>query len=165
MKAWQWTSSIWIQVKLSTKSHIRDCLRKWNHWGMGINGNILRWTENWRLNHKQWTVFNGSFSFWAEVESCVPQGSVLGPLACVIFINDIDDWAKDISIYLNFKISNEARSEANCALLQNCLDQQWADTWCMSFNTSKCKVLHVGRGQYQIPYEWINSGGDRERDI
>ena len=47
--------------------------------------------------------------------------------------------------YLNFKISNEARSEANCALLQNCLDQQWADTWCMSFNTSKCKVLHVGR--------------------
>ena len=107
---------------------------------LGINGNILKWTENWLMNRKQRTVLNGSFSDWAEVKSGVPQGSVLGPLLFVIFINDIDDCAKDISILLKFaddtKISNEASSEANCALLQNCLDQllQWADTWCMSFN-------------------------------
>jgi len=141
---------------------------------LGIKGNILRWTENWLLNRKQRTVLNGSFSDWAEVKSGVPQGSVLGPLLFIIFINDIDECAKDISILLKFaddtKISNEASSEANCALLQNCLDQllQWADTWCMSFNTSKCKVLHVGRNNICHRYNMDGSILEetvRERDI
>ena len=68
------------------------------------------------------------------------------------------------------KISNEASCEANCALLQNCLDQllQWADTWCMSFNTSKCKVLHVGRNNICHIYNMDGSILEetvRERDI
>ena len=126
------------------------------------------------MNRKQRTVLNGSFSDWAEVKSGVPQGSVLGHCQFVIFMNDIDDCAKDISIILKFaddtKISNKANSIENCVVLQKCLDQllHWADNWCMSFNTFKCKVIHVGR--HNIGHNYNMNGSIleetvRERDI
>jgi len=67
----------------------------------GIVGNILMWIENWLSNRKQRVILNGCFSEWTDVMSGVPQGSVLGPLLFVIFINDIDilKFADDTNIY------------------------------------------------------------------
>ena len=141
---------------------------------LGIGGDTLRWTENWLKNRRQRTVLNGSFSEWLDVLSGVPQGSVLGPLLFVIFINDIDGCAERITTLLKFaddtKIGNRITSVTDQQNLQDCLDQltNWADTWCMTFNTEKCKVLHVGRGNPRYTYKMNGvelEETEKERDI
>jgi len=61
---------------------------------LGIRGNVLRWITNFMQNRMMRVIVNGNCSDWVYVLSEIPQGSVLGPLLFLIFVNDLPDWVK-----------------------------------------------------------------------
>ena len=64
----------------------------------GINGKVLRWIEAFLSGRQQRVNVRGAFSEWSAVTSGVPQGSVLGPILFIIYVNDLPDC---IQSYLN----------------------------------------------------------------
>lgn len=127
----------------------------------GVSGPLLSWIRAFLINRKQSVKIRGTVSKSARVVSGVPQGSVLGPLLFVIYINDIDDciqdaqiikYADDIRLYI--AISNQPSPHVGQQLLQDDLTRvsAWSKTWLLNLNTSKCDCLHFGSGNPQKAY-------------
>ena len=138
----------------------------------GITGNLCKWMEDWLSNRKQRVVINGKSSEWINVHSGVPQGSVLGPILFIIYINDIDEGITcKISKYADdTKIANKVNSETQRQHIQKDLDtlMDWSKKWQMNFNLDKCHVLHVGNENPHANYTMNNVqliNVDREKDL
>jgi hypothetical protein len=140
----------------------------------GISGYVYNWIKSWLTNRKQRVVLNGKFSTWLEVLSGVPQGSVLGPLLFLIFIDDLDDFAPLVNILSKFaddtKLGHHVLNESDRNVLQSQLDllSKWAETWGMEFNVTKCKVMHIGRQNQNFDYTMQGQAlttVEREKDI
>ena len=119
----------------------------------GIRGDVLAWIQEYLSNRKQRVVINGVVSGWRDVVSGIPQGSVLGPLLFVIYINDLPDILEEgTQTYLfadDTKLYRRIRSIEDCQSLQRDLDAlaEWSDKWLLKFHPKKCKVLEVGTRQ------------------
>ena len=106
---------------------------------IGIDGQLYMLLKNYLTNRKQRVVLNGKSSSWAHIKAGVPQGSVLGPLLFLIYINDLPDglkcnaklFADDTSIFSIVTDINESCHELNNDLLKI---NNWAHQWKMSFN-------------------------------
>lgn len=123
---------------------------------MGISGKIYEWIKKWLEGRRQRVVFNGEKSEWVEVSSGVPQGSVLGPLLFLIYIDDIDHDinSKILKFADDTKIFKVIKSVEDSKILQEDLNkiQAWSQHWLMPFNIDKCKVMHTGRNNSNVKY-------------
>ena len=81
---------------------------------------MANWIELWLSDRKQRVVINGICSGWSEVSSGVPQGSVLGPILFVIFINDIENGicGNILKFADDTKLFCKVDSDINCAKLR-----------------------------------------------
>jgi len=134
----------------------------------GISGNLVKWIEDYLSGRLQRVVINGCSSSWSLITSGVPQGSVLGPLLFLIFINGLTE-VIDSHIRLfadDTKIFRLIRSGNDCDLLQNDILRlnQWAERWQIDFHPEKTKVLRIGK-YHPAPekeYFMLNDAGNRE---
>ena len=105
----------------------------------GVCGKLLGFLESYLSNRKQRVSLNGFCSEYALIESGVPQGSVLGPLLFLIYINDLEKdiksnvnfFADDTMLYSIVKDPNLSASDLNHDLEKI---NQWAKQWKMAFN-------------------------------
>jgi hypothetical protein len=114
----------------------------------GIRGNVLGWIEAFLIGRKQRVSIKGATSDWLEVISGVPQGSVLGPVLFICFINDMPEVVKNfIRIFADdTKIFSRVMSDEEHVGLQRDLDEllKWSEKWQLKFNAKKCSTLHLG---------------------
>ena len=128
----------------------------------GIQGKMDAWISNFLIGRKQQVTVGDSESDWSEVISEVPQGSVLGPILIVLYINDLPEnvhskvkmFADDTKVYRPINtVSDQASLQQDLNSLQ-CWSEKWLN---LRFNASKCKRMHMGNNNQGTEY---NLGGE-----
>ena len=124
----------------------------------GISGKVIRWIENFLKNRVQRVNVNGYYSEEKEVLSGVPQGSVLGALLFVIYINDLPENI-DSDLYLfadDTKFFRQINSSQDCWTVQKDLNllELWSRKWLLKFHPDKCVVLRLKSNQETAKYTY-----------
>ena len=131
---------------------------------LGINGVLGRWIGGFLLGRKQAVKVNGRISDWIDVLSGVPQGSILGPLLFIIFINDINSAVRKstMSCYADdSKASMKITNDNDKYEFQNELNQifDWSNENSMSFNKEKLEFIHFSRKQSDYDHRYSSFDG------
>ena len=129
----------------------------------GVSGQLLCLIQSFLKDRKQRTVLNGQASNWGDISAGVPQGSILGPLFFLVYINDlavglkcnVKLFADDTSLFTVVKEPITAANDLNHDLE---LIRQWAYAWRMSFNPDPEKQaveLTFSRKKIEIDHPMI----------
>ena len=127
---------------------------------IGITGHLLQWIDHFLTSRSQRVVINGKFSKWLPVLSGVPQGSILGPLLFIIYVNDITSvvqsssvriFADDVSLYA--KVS----SLHDCLMLHDDLSRiyNWSIRWQLHLNPNKCEAINITNKRTPVSFTYL----------
>ena len=131
-------------------------LSKLDH--LGIRGDIKKWIEGFLTKRHQKVIIDGKSSSNSLVNSGVPQGTVLGPLLFLAYINDLpDSVSSDVRLFADDLILyREIVSPQDSEKLQQDIDSlcKWESTWQMKFNSSKCFIMRMTHKKKPIQYQY-----------
>ena len=123
----------------------------------GIGNDVISWIEKWLTHIRQRVIVDGEISNWKSVLSGVPQGSVLGPILFLIYINDLEDdiSSKVLKFADDTKVFRNVTNDSDKQRLQDDLDKlvKWSEKWQMLFNFGNCKRIHIGHGNMDEEYK------------
>ena len=138
-------------------------LHKLNHYG--IRGNALHLIESYLADREQCVQLNDATSEFEKIKHGVPQGSILGPLLFLLYINDIANcssiltfylFADDTTIFLSHKDPKELEKILNEELLHV---SNWLIANKLSLNVGKSNLLVFRRKNTHVPLLNINING------
>ena len=139
--------------------HQRLALKLDHH---GVRGTALNWISSFLANRSQCVVLEGEASETVEVTSGVHQGSVLGPILFLIYINDLPVgissgvrlFADDAIVYRTISTPLDSQT------LQEDLNKlsNWEKLWLMEFNAKKCEILTVTKKASPLVTDYILHG-------
>ena len=117
---------------------------------VGISGSLLNWFISYLSGRKQTVVVSNSFSPWTNVTAGVPQGSILGPLLFILYINGIVSevsgnirlFADDTSLYVIVDTPELSASILNSDFRAI---SNWSKAWLVTFNPSKTESMIFSR--------------------
>ena len=119
---------------------------------LGLDANIVTWINNYLAKRTQAVVVNGSESSTIPVLSGVPQGSVLGPLLFLVYIDDLSDTLANVCSNVNLfaddvLLYHIIAKEADYEALQSAISliESWSISNFLNFNSSKCKYMVISR--------------------
>jgi len=141
-------------MKAFDKVSHRHLLHKLQNFG--IHHHILKWIQDFLNNRSQIVRYNKCASTSKDVISGIPQGTVIGPNSFIAFVNDVPDtvsstvymFADDTKMYNRICDINDHRQ---LQMDINKLDS-WSKNWCLMFNSTKCKVMSLGRSRIPPVY-------------
>ena len=117
----------------------------------GIAAELIKWIEGFLLFRRQQVRVNSGYSYFTSVLSGIPQGSILGPLLFVIYINDLPSPIMDlVNCYL---FADDAKLCKHVQILSDSEELQkafymlrlWSEQWLLKLNFTKCSILSVSR--------------------
>ena len=132
----------------------------------GITGSVLNWIADFLHNRQQRVKIGDAQSSLADVTSGIPQGSVLGPVLFVLYINDLPDCVKNpVRLFADdTKIFTRSDKDDGTTTLQRDLDrlQDWSSEWLLLFHPEKCHTMKLGRNKSEQIYHMKGDKGITE---
>ena len=125
----------------------------------GIRHNTLKWIEAFLTDRTQTVVLNGTSSTSVPVTATVPQGTVLGPILFLVYINDFPEYLKHSKLRLfadDSIIYRDITSHEDCQKLQADLNAaaRWEADWLMAFHPDKCTKLTVSHRKHTFTRDY-----------